>query len=109
MLLIADVPTKIETAFRGHYTTLVNMDPDKVARHLYESKIIDSNQHEAATNRNTERVDRSDKLLQQLIRKLKSNPQWCDKAVVALEKAGVNVTAIVEGLKRDGIPLEIAG
>ena len=102
--------TKIETAFRGHFTTLVdNIDPDKVARHLYESGIIDYNQHEAATNRSTERVDRSDALLRQLIRKLKANPQWCGTAIVALERAGVNVTLVVEDLKREGISVKMAG
>ena len=107
---ITAIRTKIESVLRGHFTTLVkDMDPDKAAGFLYESGVIDDSQHESATNRFVDRADRSQTLLTQLIRKLMSNPQWCTKAVVALQRAGVNVEAIVEDFNEAGIPVETIG
>ena len=107
---ITAIRTKIESVLRGHFTTLVkDMDPGKAAGFLYENGVIDDNQHESATNRFVDRMDRSRTLLTQLIRKLMSNPQWCTKAVVALQRAGVNVEAIVEDFNEAGIPVETIG
>ena len=95
---------KIEGVLRKEFPRLADeIDPEAVARYLYGLSIIDRSELELAMVKSTKQTDRSSRLLLHLIRKLKANPNWCDDAIVALRKAGVNTESITVALEDAGI------
>ena len=96
----------IEDVLRGYITAMTNqLNPEVAARCLYEFTIISHDDHEAAMVDSIQRTKRSSTLLMLLIQKLRWNPRWCKKAIVALKEAGVNVESLTKDLTDAGIDL----